>query len=59
MSYQYALRVAWLDDLRAERDPHAYDLCEHHVSRLNVPAGWTLEDRRAPRTVSASARLAG
>jgi hypothetical protein len=38
----------WLDELLAERDPHAYDLCNRHASRLSVPHGWRLDDRRLP-----------
>jgi len=46
LTYQYARSAVWLDDLSAERDPHAYDLCRRHGSRLSVPHGWRLEDRR-------------
>jgi hypothetical protein len=38
--------MAWLDPLHAERDPHAYDLCERHAGRLTPPRGWQLRDRR-------------
>jgi len=37
----------WLDDLLGERDPHAYDLCRRHATRLSVPQGWHVADRRA------------
>jgi len=46
LTYQYARSAVWLDDLSAERDPHAYDLCRRHGARLSVPHGWRLEDRR-------------
>ena len=46
LSYQYARSLVWLDNLSAERDPHCYDLCEQHASRLTPPSGWHLEDRR-------------
>jgi hypothetical protein len=46
LTYQYAQGAAWLDELTAEREPHAYDLCERHAGRLSVPHGWRLEDRR-------------
>lgn len=59
LSYQYADRVAWLDDLGRDRDPHAYDLCERHAGRLSVPGGWRLDDRRAARQTASSVRLAG
>jgi len=46
LTYVYAKGVAWLDVLDLERDPHSYDLCERHASRVGVPVGWRLEDRR-------------
>lgn len=46
LTYQYARSAVWLDELAAERDPHAYDLCQRHGARLSVPHGWRLEDRR-------------
>lgn len=58
LSYHYGDSAAWLHDLPGERDPHAYDLCEHHVARLRVPSGWSLEDHRTHST-SLSHRLAG
>lgn len=47
LTYQYARSAVWLDDLSAERDPHAYDLCQRHGARLSVPHGWRMEDRRS------------
>ena len=46
LTYVYARGTAWLDGLSADRDPHSYDLCERHASRVGVPVGWRLEDRR-------------
>jgi hypothetical protein len=46
LTYQYARSMAWLDELSDVRDPHGYDLCEHHAERLRVPHGWRLEERR-------------
>ena len=46
LTYHYGRSQVWLDDLTAERDPHAYDLCDRHGARLSVPAGWYLDDRR-------------
>jgi hypothetical protein len=46
LTYHYGRSQVWLDHLSAERDPHAYDLCERHAARLSVPAGWALDDRR-------------
>jgi hypothetical protein len=59
LTYQYGRALVWLDDLVAERDPHAYDLCERHARRLSVPNGWRVDDRRSGRLVSLGARLAG
>lgn len=47
LTYQYAHAHVWLDDLSAERDPHAYDLCGRHAERLTAPRGWQVRDRRA------------
>jgi hypothetical protein len=46
LTYQYGQAQVWLDDLSHERDPHAYDMCARHASRLTVPQGWVLRDRR-------------
>jgi Protein of unknown function (DUF3499) len=46
LAYHYARSVAWIDRLSDDRDPHEYDLCERHATRLSVPHGWRLEDRR-------------
>jgi Protein of unknown function (DUF3499) len=46
LSYQYAKGVAWLDELAIDRDPHGYDLCWRHASRVSVPHGWRFDDRR-------------
>jgi hypothetical protein len=59
LSYQYGRAQVWLDDLLAERDPHAYDLCDRHARRLSVPSGWQVEDRRSGRLVAFGTRLAG
>jgi len=47
MTYDYASRMAWLDDLEAETDPNQYDLCPAHAEGLSVPVGWARTDRRA------------
>lgn len=46
LTYQYGRSQVWLDELVPERDPHAYDLCGRHATRLSVPLGWRLADRR-------------
>lgn len=47
MTYDYASRMVWLDDLADEADPNQYDLCPAHAERLSVPMGWNRTDRRA------------
>lgn len=63
LTYQYGRALVWIDELTAERDPHAYDLCARHAARLSVPNGWRLEDRRDARQFDLVAagghRLAG
>ncbi len=61
LEYNHGRSQVWIHDLWAERDPHAYDLCERHASRLSVPNGWRLEDRRSRRRLvdAAFVRLAG
>ena len=49
LSYQYARAIVWLDDLLRVRDPHNYDLCQRHSTKMTVPKGWQIEDRRSPR----------
>jgi hypothetical protein len=46
LTYVYAGQVAFVDELTLERDPHGYDLCLRHGSRIRVPNGWQLLDRR-------------
>ncbi len=49
MSYDYAERTVWLDDLTQPVIPgRGYAMCEHHAERFTPPMGWRLEDRRRP-----------
>jgi len=48
LTFQYSHAQVWLDELAAERDPHAYDMCERHAGRLTAPQGWQVRDRRRP-----------
>ena len=59
LTYQYSRALVWIDDLTAERDPHAYDLCDRHGVRITAPSGWRLEDRRNRFRVVMPNRLAG
>lgn len=58
LSYDYAGRTVWLDDLEPERPPSTYDLCPRHADRLGVPMGWRREDRRVIRSLIIPDRLA-
>lgn len=41
LSYIYAESQAVLGPISTFAEPHSYDLCERHASRLTVPHGWT------------------
>jgi len=47
LSYAYAERIAWLDDLQMVDHPSNHDLCGHHADRTKAPKGWDLRDRRS------------
>ena len=49
MAYEYARRVAWVDDLAPTRIPGTWDLCPAHADTLSVPNGWRRDDRRVSR----------
>ncbi len=40
LTYVYADSTAVLGPLSLSVDPHGYDLCDNHASRLTVPLGW-------------------
>jgi len=58
LSYNYAGRIAWLDDLDDQPVPPGHDLCAAHADRLGVPLGWEREDRRTPVVRPFPARIA-
>lgn len=43
LTYIYADSRAVLGPIATFSEPHAYDLCERHSSRLTVPNGWSVE----------------
>lgn len=43
LTYIYSESRAVLGPIATFSEPHAYDLCERHASRLTVPNGWTVE----------------
>ena len=55
-AYVYSDRLVWIEDLRPERDPSFYDLCDQHADSLRVMQGWRLEDHR-PRSATQVALL--
>ena len=42
LTYVYAESVAVVGPLATFSEPHAYDLCALHGSRLKVPHGWSV-----------------
>ena len=42
LTYIYADSTAVLGPLATFSEPHAYDLCDKHSTRLTVPNGWTV-----------------
>ena len=42
LTYIYAQSVAVVGPLATYAEPHAYDLCEFHGSRLTAPQGWNV-----------------
>jgi len=47
LTFQYASRRVWLDDLPDDPDPSMIELCTFHADRVSVPVGWSGEDRRS------------
>lgn len=47
LTFSYATQEVWLEPLRDEPPPHAYDLCPAHADRTQPPKGWTLVDERS------------
>jgi hypothetical protein len=45
LSFDYRARTVWLDS-GVEPDPSRHDLRVAHASKLRVPYGWRLFDRR-------------
>src|SRR5436190_16316199 len=47
LTYDYAQRTAWLDDVGRAPQGTTWLLCLTHADTLRVPVGWQLEDRRS------------
>jgi len=50
LTYIYADSVAVVGPLATYSEPHAYDLCEIHGSKLTVPNGWEVIRREPNET---------
>lgn len=48
LTYIYAESRAVLGPIATFAEPHSYDLCERHASRLTVPNGWSVERETLP-----------
>lgn len=48
LTYVYADSTAVLGPLSTTQDPHGYDLCELHASRLTAPLGWDVVRIESP-----------
>ncbi|NIS31514.1 MAG: DUF3499 family protein [Actinobacteria bacterium] len=59
LSYAYAQRTVWLDDLSQEDHPANHDLCDAHGDRTRPPRGWELRDRRGATEWLPRLRYAG
>ncbi|WP_298747711.1 DUF3499 domain-containing protein [uncultured Serinicoccus sp.] len=40
LTYVYSEQTAVLGPLATYAEPHSYDLCEEHATRLTAPRGW-------------------
>lgn len=40
LTYVYAEQTAVMGPLATYAEPHSYDLCEEHATRLTAPRGW-------------------
>jgi hypothetical protein len=55
LTYVYADRAAVVGPLAVHAEPHCYDLCEEHASRLTAPRGWEVV-RHSPDHADAARR---
>jgi hypothetical protein len=47
LTYIYADSTAVLGPLSTYAEPHSYDLCADHSTKLTVPQGWTVIQHKA------------
>ncbi len=53
LTYVYADSTAVVGPLATHAEPHCYDLCEQHASRMSAPKGWELVRHDASATAPA------
>lgn len=57
LTYVYSLQTAVVGPLATYAEPHTYDLCEQHASRLTAPLGWeVVRHEGEPPDVAAARR---
>ncbi|MCW2615046.1 MAG: hypothetical protein JWN08_2040 [Frankiales bacterium] len=49
LTYVYADRAAVVGPLAVHAEPHCYDLCEEHATRLTAPLGWEVVRHQSDR----------
>ena len=47
LTYVYADRAAVVGPLAVHAEPHCYDLCDEHATRLTAPRGWEVVRHQA------------
>ena len=52
LTYVYADSEAVIGPLSDRVEPHSYDLCANHASRLSAPQGWQIVRYRPETTFS-------
>jgi len=52
LTYVYSDSTAVVGPLATVREPHSWDLCLGHASRITAPRGWELVRHAAPLPVS-------
>jgi hypothetical protein len=58
LTYAYASSTAVVGPLATYAEPHCYDLCEAHASRLTAPRGWEVVRHEGEPADVAAARSA-
>ncbi len=56
LTYVYADRAAVVGPLAVHAEPHCYDLCDEHATRLTAPLGWEVVRHQPESAQAARAR---